>query len=276
MAVLRGMGWDPKVGIGKTFKKNVKTLEANVRPKGLGLGAAAPSFDEKKHQKSHSSKEEAALEIKVGAYIKVKGGSHKKKYGVIEGMDPDNALCVVKFALGGKTAPIGEFNLEVVAKSEYVKYGKDLSRLTKAHEESERQKELKNGHDRDAGNAQEMEDRSYHKSKKRHASPLRTHTDYDSANKSSYSEGYSSRDYKKKRRQSSPDSREHRDHGLPREYDHKQNKHKKTKQRRSETPEYFEKKKKSHKEKHRKSKKEHKSKKEKRHKYKNDSSSSSY
>ena len=134
MAVLRGMGWDPKVGIGKTFKQNVKVLETNVRPKGLGLGATAPGPNEKPKQNHHSSKE-APLIVKVGAYVKIKGGSHKNKYGIIEGIDADNALCIIKFAIGGKIASIGEFNVEAVSKSEFSKYGRDLSRLTKAHED---------------------------------------------------------------------------------------------------------------------------------------------
>lgn len=144
MAMLRGMGWDPKVGIGKTFKQNVKVLETSVRPRGLGLGASA-TLNNKSNSNSNVQSKEEDFEVKKGALVQVQGGSHKKKYGVIEGIDADNALCLVKFALGGKTASVGEFNLKVVSKSEYVKFGKDLSRLTKAHENAEKL-ELLNGH----------------------------------------------------------------------------------------------------------------------------------
>ena len=189
MAMLRGMGWDPKVGIGKTFKQNVKVLETTLRPKGLGLGASAPNPSHKDKQNHQSAKEETSYEVKVGAYVKVRSGSHKNKYGVVDGLDPDNALCIVKFALGGKTASVGQFNVEVVPKTEYVKFGKDLSRLTKAHEFSERRKEASKYNNRNVSNHSEKssnrkQDR-HSKHKRRHVSPNEDHNkdrDFDREN----------------------------------------------------------------------------------------------
>ena len=182
MAMLRGMGWDPKVGIGKTFKQNVKVLETTVRPKGLGLGASAPGPNKNPNAKADTdSKEE--LEIKKGAYVQVLGGSQKKKYGVIEGIDADNALCLVKFALGGKTASVGELNLKVVSKSEYVKYGKDLSRLTQAHENAEKLKASDNYSRKDTHNQLYGDSEEYTKKvklKKRSRSPRSKENSYGS------------------------------------------------------------------------------------------------
>ncbi|CAK8679635.1 unnamed protein product [Clavelina lepadiformis] len=136
MAMLRGMGWDPNVGIGKTFKQNTKMLETVVRPKGLGLGAAANPNLVKKGEKK-SSKEEQ-LELKKGVYVQVISGSNKRKYGVIEGIDADNAQCLVRFALGGSSATVAQYALDIVTKSDYLKFGKDLSRLSKAFEIQEK------------------------------------------------------------------------------------------------------------------------------------------
>ena len=192
MAMLRGMGWDPKVGIGKTFKQNVKMLETNVRPKGLGLGAIAPNVNSSKKLHQQSEKE-GLLEVKVGAYVQVLGGSHKKKYGTVAGVDADNALCVIKFALGGKTASVGELNLKAVTKDEFAKYGKDLSRLTKAHEESEKQKQINGNHDESQAPKRDREER------KRRASPEKT---YDRSHSSDYYQHRKRHHEKKSKRES--------------------------------------------------------------------------
>ena len=136
MAMIRGMGWDPSVGIGRTFKQNTKVMETTVRPKGLGLGASAPKI---KSQETKDSGEET-LELKTGAYVLVQSGSHKQKYGVIQGLDVDNAQCIVKFAVGGNTASVGTYTLKVVTKKEYKNFGKDLSRLSRAHQDAELKK----------------------------------------------------------------------------------------------------------------------------------------
>lgn len=39
LAMLRGMGWKPGEGIGRTFNQVVKPRVNSLRPKGLGLGA---------------------------------------------------------------------------------------------------------------------------------------------------------------------------------------------------------------------------------------------
>jgi len=150
MAMLRGMGWSEKEGIGKTFKKHTKMVEAQLRPKGLGLGAENP----KKQMKAGSKKDAAPVEelaIRVGGYVLVCAGQHEKKYGKVEGMDADNAQCIVKFALGGSTAYISELVLQAVSKDDYMKYGKDLSRFSKAYDDRKEKEDLKrkaNGHHR--------------------------------------------------------------------------------------------------------------------------------
>jgi len=133
---------------GKLSKKHTKMVEAQLRPKGLGLGAENP----KKQMKSGAGKKDTAVEeltIRVGGYVLVCAGQHEKKYGKVEGMDPDNAQCIVKFALGGSTAYISELVLQAVSKNDYMKYGKDLSRFSKAYDDRKEKEDLKrkaNGH----------------------------------------------------------------------------------------------------------------------------------
>ncbi|XP_047458564.1 G-patch domain and KOW motifs-containing protein [Mugil cephalus] len=148
LAMLKGMGWNKEEGIGRTFKQNVKPIEHQLRPKGLGLGAdrsAIKDLDPKKQQRPPKPGEEREKEEELvmgpGGFVLVQSGAHKDLYGKIEGVDPDNARAVVKLAIGGKTVTISQYAVKVVGRKEYDKYGKDLSRLSRAHKEKEKEKE---------------------------------------------------------------------------------------------------------------------------------------
>uniref|UniRef100_A0A3B1JPX3 G-patch domain and KOW motifs-containing protein n=1 Tax=Astyanax mexicanus TaxID=7994 RepID=A0A3B1JPX3_ASTMX len=111
MAMLKGMGWKEGEGIGRTFKQDVKPIEHQLRPKGLGLGADLS----------------ASLVLAPGGCVQIKDGAHKDLYGKIEGVDPDNVRVVVKLAIGGKSVTVSQYIIRLVPQKEYDKYSKDLS-----------------------------------------------------------------------------------------------------------------------------------------------------
>ncbi|XP_012731102.2 G-patch domain and KOW motifs-containing protein [Fundulus heteroclitus] len=148
LAMLKGMGWKKEEGIGLTFKQDVKPIEHQLRPKGLGLGAdrsAIKDLEPGKRQRPPKPGEERAKEEELvmapGGCILVQSGAHKELYGKIEGVDADNARVVVKLAIGGKTVTVSQYGVKLVGKKEYEKYSKDLSRLSKAHKDKEKEKE---------------------------------------------------------------------------------------------------------------------------------------
>ncbi|XP_028850273.1 G-patch domain and KOW motifs-containing protein isoform X2 [Denticeps clupeoides] len=155
MAMLKGMGWKAGEGIGRTFKQDVKPIEHQLRPKGLGLGAdrsaikdLEPSGPKRPPKPGEERKEEEQLVLGPGGCVLVQAGAHKDLYGKIEGVDPDNARVVVKLALGSNTVTISQHSLRLVPRKEYDKYGKDLSRLSKAHKEKEKERERAREQDR--------------------------------------------------------------------------------------------------------------------------------
>uniref|UniRef100_A0A8C2E5U3 G-patch domain and KOW motifs-containing protein n=1 Tax=Cyprinus carpio TaxID=7962 RepID=A0A8C2E5U3_CYPCA len=156
LAMLKGMGWKQGEGIGHTFKQDVKPIEHQLRPKGLGLGAdrsairdLEPGVPKRPPKPGEEKTEEEALVLGTGGYVQVLAGAHKDLYGKIEGVDPDNARVVVKLAIGGKTVTIIQHSLKLVTRKEYDKYSKDLSRLSKAHKDKEREKEQEQQRERE-------------------------------------------------------------------------------------------------------------------------------
>ncbi|TRY62229.1 hypothetical protein DNTS_024369 [Danionella cerebrum] len=144
LAMLKGMGWKQGEGIGRTFKQDVKPIEHQLRPKGLGLGADRSAIKDlepgvpKRPPKpgDEQGKEEEALVLGPGGRVQVLAGAHKELYGTIEGVDPDNARVMVKLAIGGKTVTIIQHSLKLVTRKEFEKYSKDLT-----HKDKEREKE---------------------------------------------------------------------------------------------------------------------------------------
>ncbi|OCT65481.1 hypothetical protein XELAEV_18041721mg [Xenopus laevis] len=142
MAMLRGMGWKEGEGIGRTFKQDVKPLEQKLRPKGLGLGAdrsALKHLEPQKPRKPLKPGEEPEEESKglgTGSAVQIQSGAYKDMYGKVEGIDPDNSRAMITLAIGGKVVTVSLFSLRLVNSAEYTKYAKDLSRLSKVHQES--------------------------------------------------------------------------------------------------------------------------------------------
>ncbi|XP_026188549.1 G-patch domain and KOW motifs-containing protein [Mastacembelus armatus] len=148
LAMLKGMGWTKGEGIGRTFKQDVKPIEHQLRPKGLGLGAdrsAIKDLEPSRHQRPLKPGDEQGKEEELvmgpGGCVLVESGAHKDLYGKIEGVDPDNARVVVKLAIGSKTVTVSQYAIKLVGRKEYEKYSKDLSRLSKAHKAKEKEKE---------------------------------------------------------------------------------------------------------------------------------------
>ncbi|XP_029993707.1 G-patch domain and KOW motifs-containing protein [Sphaeramia orbicularis] len=175
LAMLKGMGWKQGEGIGRTFKQDIKPIEHQLRPKGLGLGAdrsAIKDLEPNKHQRPPKPGEERVKEEELvmgpGGCVLVESGAHKDLYGKIEGVDPDNARVMVKLAIGGKTVTISQYAIKLVGRKEYDKYSKDLSRLSKAHKQKEKEKEReKEKKDRQRHEGRSSGDEVKHKSSER-------------------------------------------------------------------------------------------------------------
>ena len=129
MAMLRGMGWKEGQGIGKNGKL-IAPVEAHLRPKGLGLGADRSQAASEKNKKSDKKnvEEDEDLDMKKGSYCVVVSGKHKDLYGVVEGVDEDNARLVIKLALSGQSVTMTQYNVKVVGRREYEKYSKYLNK----------------------------------------------------------------------------------------------------------------------------------------------------
>ncbi|KAF5907300.1 G patch domain and KOW motifs-containing protein, partial [Clarias magur] len=156
-AMLKGMGWKQGEGIGNKFKQDVKPIEHQLRPKGLGLGADRSAIKDleptgpRRPPKpgEQGEKVDEGLVLGPGGCVLVQKGAHKDLYGKIECVDADNARVVVKLALGGQSIDISQYLLQLVPQKEYDKYGKDISRLSKAHKEKEKKKERENEKERE-------------------------------------------------------------------------------------------------------------------------------
>lgn len=123
VAMLRGMGWQPGKGIGRS-EKIVSAVIPELRPKGMGLGADKVTLQKKS---TDSKKQEEELKIEKGTFVKIIAGKLSNNYGQIEGFDDDAGRLIIKLALGGNTITVNEFMVQPVTKSEYAKNSKVLN-----------------------------------------------------------------------------------------------------------------------------------------------------
>ncbi|XP_049610029.1 G-patch domain and KOW motifs-containing protein [Syngnathus scovelli] len=143
MAILKGMGWKKGEGIGRTFKQDVKPYEYKPRVIGLGLGADRSAIKDlepgkrrrppKPGEERDKEEEEEQLVLGRGGCVLLESGAHKERYGKIEALDTDNARVLVRLAIGGDVVSVHQYAVKLVKQKEYDRYGKDLSRLSKAH-----------------------------------------------------------------------------------------------------------------------------------------------
>ncbi|XP_034027412.1 G-patch domain and KOW motifs-containing protein [Thalassophryne amazonica] len=174
LAMLKGMGWKPGDGIGLTLKQDVKPIECQLRPKGLGLGAdrsIIKDLEPNRHRRPPKPGEEQVKEEELvlgpGGFVLVESGAHKDLYGKIEGVDPDNARVIVKLAIGGKTVVVSQYAIKLVPRKEYEKNSKDLSRLSKAFKEKEKEREREKEQQKRDKEMTNSDERTKHKSSER-------------------------------------------------------------------------------------------------------------
>ncbi|XP_055984624.1 G-patch domain and KOW motifs-containing protein [Sorex fumeus] len=131
LAMLRGMGWKPGEGIGRTFNQVVKPRVNSLRPKGLGLGAclaelqslapAGPHRPPKPNEECEKDKEEQPKELVPGGAVVMLSGPHRGLYGKVEGLDPDNARAMVRLATKSHMVTVSEYCLRPVSQQEFDK-----------------------------------------------------------------------------------------------------------------------------------------------------------
>ncbi|XP_054976529.1 G-patch domain and KOW motifs-containing protein [Sorex araneus] len=131
LAMLRGMGWKPGEGIGRTFNQVVKPRVNSLRPKGLGLGASltdlqslaptGPHRPPKPNEEREKDKEEQPKELVPGGAVVMLSGPHRGLYGKVEGLDPDNARAMVRLATKSHMVTVSEYCLRPVSQQEFDK-----------------------------------------------------------------------------------------------------------------------------------------------------------
>ncbi|XP_045144220.1 G-patch domain and KOW motifs-containing protein isoform X2 [Echinops telfairi] len=141
LAMLRGMGWKPGKGIGRTFNQVVKPRVNSLRPKGLGLGA---NLTEAKDLVPHQAPKPGEKQVKEedqpqglvpDGPVVVLSGPHRGMYGKVEGLDPDNARALVRLAIGSRVVTVSEYCLRPVSQQEFDKNCSDLSQVSKTASE---------------------------------------------------------------------------------------------------------------------------------------------
>ncbi|KAK9512264.1 hypothetical protein O3M35_000730 [Rhynocoris fuscipes] len=114
LAMLRGMGWDPKKGIGLNGQI-VSPLAPTLRPKGMGLGA-----DKTPAAKNIASNGEV-LVMKKGAAVKIISGPYNNLYGRIEGFDELPGRLMVRITTNNIVVSLNEIMVQLVSNSEFNK-----------------------------------------------------------------------------------------------------------------------------------------------------------
>ncbi|KAF8782637.1 G-patch domain and KOW motifs-containing [Argiope bruennichi] len=150
MAMIRGMGWKEGEGIGNNNKMCVQPIEAQRRPKGLGLGADASAV-----KKNQEKAKEEKLELIKGAYVNITQGQHKGFYGEVLGLDEENARAIVKLTTDEKVT-LPEFYINVVSKKEFDKESRIINRA--AYENFKREKEEKEKNEKQSLKREREED----------------------------------------------------------------------------------------------------------------------
>uniref|UniRef100_A0A8C3WC45 G-patch domain and KOW motifs-containing protein n=1 Tax=Catagonus wagneri TaxID=51154 RepID=A0A8C3WC45_9CETA len=140
LAMLRGMGWKPGEGIGRTFNQVVKPRVNSLRPKGLGLGAnltevqaltpSDPHRPPRPDEEQEKDKEDQPRGLVPGGAVVVLSGPHRGLYGKVEGLDPDNVRAMVRLAVGSRMVTVSEYCLRPVSQQEFDKNSLDLGQVS--------------------------------------------------------------------------------------------------------------------------------------------------
>ncbi|XP_007956569.1 G-patch domain and KOW motifs-containing protein [Orycteropus afer afer] len=146
LAMLRGMGWKPGEGIGRTFNQVVKPRVNSLRPKGLGLGASltdakalaplGPHHLPKPDEEQEKEKDQPQGLVPGGAVV-VLSGPHRGIYGKVEGLDPDNVRAMVRLAVGNRVVTVSEYYLRPVSQQEFDRNPSELGQGSKTSSEQQ-------------------------------------------------------------------------------------------------------------------------------------------
>lgn len=141
LAMLRGMGWKPGEGIGRTFNQVVKPRVNSLRPKGLGLGADLTEAQALASTGSNTlprpdgeqekDKEDQPQGLVPGGAVMVLSGPHRGLYGKVEGLDPDNVRAMVRLAVGSRMVTVSEYCLRPVSQQEFDRNSVHLGQVSR-------------------------------------------------------------------------------------------------------------------------------------------------
>ncbi|GAU89994.1 hypothetical protein RvY_02478 [Ramazzottius varieornatus] len=130
LALLRGMGWKPERGIGKTNKVSTKPYEVHMRPRGLGLGAT-PKNDKKKRDSSEGSsqdKQEEKKTMQVGSFVRIVEGRHENRVGKVVSIDMETDRWSIQTVGEEKrVVTVPGAHLAEISEREYTKAGKYIN-----------------------------------------------------------------------------------------------------------------------------------------------------
>ncbi|KAK9694217.1 G-patch domain [Popillia japonica] len=130
MAMLRGMGWTESSGIGKNNQQAaVATVEPELRPKGMGLGADKIIHRQKNLVKTNQQEEDGDLQLIRGGFCKIIAGSNQGKYCEVMSWDDESGRIIVKTTIEQNVLSLNEFLVLPVSKEEYQKNGRILNNV---------------------------------------------------------------------------------------------------------------------------------------------------
>ncbi|KAK3608339.1 hypothetical protein CHS0354_030794 [Potamilus streckersoni] len=172
LAVLRGMGWKEEEGIGKTNKRSVVPVDAVLRPKGMGLGADRSQANTLNASKVGGGKSEVEeqLVLKKGTHCFIQKGSNKDLYGMIEGIDEDNARVMIKLALSSKVVTVSQYAVKLVTAKEFNKYSKYLNKGKADKYKEEEEKRNRRREEEDSKESRHRKNDQYKSDQKSHGS----------------------------------------------------------------------------------------------------------
>ncbi|KAM8752753.1 G-patch domain and KOW motifs-containing protein isoform 1-T2 [Rhynchonycteris naso] len=171
LAMLRGMGWKPGQGIGRTFSQVVKPRVNSLRPKGLGLGAnltevqaLAPTSPHRllrPGEEQEKNKEDQPQGLVPGGAVVILSGPYRGLYGKVEGLDPDNVRAMVRLATENRMVTVSEYCLRPVSQQEFDKNFLSLSQVSKTSpgQQNETASSWKAFQDQDLPSQQGVEER---------------------------------------------------------------------------------------------------------------------
>ncbi|KAI4460391.1 g patch and kow-containing [Holotrichia oblita] len=250
MAMLRGMGWSESSGIGKNNQQAVATVEPELRPKGMGLGANK-MINAKKNLVKVNEEQDGDLQLVRGGCAKIIAGSNKGKYCEVMSWDDESGRIIVKTTIEQNILSLNEFLVIPVSKEEYQKNGRILNnaKYEEYKDDNNTDQNVKSKLEKDKNEASSSKSTDRSSRKRRHStgssndessqrkqrverrSPeQRPHSKYDSSS-SNYDdrsrEDKKSRDHHKRKKHKHKEGKRHKNKRRSRDREHTEKKKKK-------------------------------------------------